>query len=131
MFALITLLIACGEKSTDTSSTDEFIPAGQFILQSSEGFQPLQGDDVYLSFLNGDTIDFSASCNSFGGPFEIVDGHLEVGELARTDMGCDQASMDQDDWLAEFFTTSPMVQEAEQGVLLSGGESSLTFVERQ
>ena len=126
----VLMVFACGGQGNDTAMDAAVsVPDGHYILEQSEGFEPIEGDTVYLSFLNGNTIGFSANCNSFEGPFEIQDGRLEVEELTRTDMGCDEDRAAQDDWLFEFFSGTPLISEAAERVTLSNSETNLVFIE--
>ena len=124
------MVFACGGQGNDTAlDVVASVPDGHYILEQSEGFDPIEGDTVYLSFLNGNTIDFSANCNSFEGPFEIQDGRLEIEELTRTDMGCDEERMAQDQWLLEFFSSSPLFSEVGEQLVLRNSDISLVFME--
>ena len=117
-------------SAPDSTTADVFISNGHFVSEESDGFEPLEGDFIVLFFLDGDRIDFSASCNSFGGHFEIQNGRLELGELSQTEMSCDEERMAQDEWLHEYFSDSPMIAESDERITLSNLETNLVFIER-
>jgi len=112
----------------------EFDPAAaldgqEFLLQSSEGFRPVDGTTVQLAFQD-DQLTLSAGCNSMFGSFEVRESRLIVDELGTTDIGCDAALQAQDEWLANFLSAQPLLTQANDRLTLKGGVAQLVFVGR-
>lgn len=138
MVLIMTLLFACGEKSTDEPSnedtavdtsveTPDFVGM-DFLLESSEGY-PTIGDSISLDFpgMDGDLVQFNfrAACNSLGGSFLFEDGVMNVQEMSMTEMGCAQDLMDQDDWFVAFWGAQPSL--SLNGDLLTVSDGTHTF----
>jgi heat shock protein HslJ len=121
-----TLLIgACGstdDPAGDTSGLDltgrTFI--GDQVTQDDEPYPLVKGSQIRLTF-DEDTIGASAGCNTLGGDASWADGTLVVDTLAGTEMGCDQALMDQDTWLADLLTSTPTLLLADDTLTLTSG----------
>ena len=67
-----------------------------------------EGDVLRVTFGNGE-IRFQATCNTMSGSAEWDDGVLRVSQVGGTEMGCPGAGHEQDEWLIDFFTSSPGV----------------------
>ena len=143
-FSLLLTLLACGDKSNDTSSDDTSsddtasvsgesysFQGMDFVLQSSEGFR-LIGDSMHLDF-DADILEmrFGAGCNSHFGEYTVSDGVFEVAGIGGTEMGCETALMDQDAWLVEFFTSSPLVEHDGDILTFTGTEATLVFADEE
>lgn len=102
----------------------------EFLLESAEGFEPVAGTTVQLSFDDG-RLGFHAGCNSHSGDFELRDGRLIVVALSSTDIGCDLERGAQDHWLATFFTSSPRVLLDGDRLTLANDEATLVFLDRE
>lgn len=66
------------------------------------------GTTIQLRF-DGDNIGASAGCNSMGGTFRIDGDTLLVTEMGMTEMGCDPARHDQDNFVAALLADSPTI----------------------
>lgn len=64
----------------------------------------VSGSQITMSF-NADSVSVDAGCNTFGGPASIADYELVVDVLASTQMTCDEALEEQDQWLTSFLGT--------------------------
>lgn len=96
--------IAIGEPAPGT-------PSGEFLSTAvSDGGEPkkLVADTlISLTFADGG-IRANAGCNTMSGDVTFKDGHIVVGDLAQTDMGCPgDGRHEQDTWLAKFLGESP------------------------
>lgn len=65
----------------------------------------VEGTTIRLSF-DGDNIGASAGCNGMGGMFRLDGDTLVVTEMGMTEMGCDPARHDQDNFVAALITAS-------------------------
>src|SRR5699024_5995752 len=72
-----------------------------YDLSEITGHTLVADSTVELVFDSG-TVSVHAGCNRMCGAFSIDDGALETPQLAATLMACDQALMDQDQWMAGF-----------------------------
>lgn len=90
----------------------------------------VEGSTLQVNFEDG-RVGFSADCNGMSADYEVVDGRLELrSEVISTMMGCEQALMDQDQWLTDFFAGEPRVTAAdEQGVVLEGEQATIELSE--
>lgn len=79
-----------------------------YLLESSEGFTPVAGTMVRISIDEAD-FGFSAGCNGHGGSYTFCDGRLCLSSFGSTAIGCDAPRQTQDEWLANFFTSTPSV----------------------
>ena len=139
-FTLLTFLFACGDKSNDTSApsdTDDTSTTADgysfegmdFVFQSGEGFR-LIGDRFSLSFTEDPReMNFSAGCNNHGGEYEVVDGVFEMAGMYATEMGCETELMEQDSFLATFFTSGPMIDHDGDTLTFTMAETTLVFVD--
>lgn len=90
---------------------DANAPTGAFVsTEVTEGAKPrqlVQGTRIGLTFTAG-RISANAGCNSMSATASFSNGHLVVGELAQTDLGCPGAGRhQQDEFLAAFLGASP------------------------
>lgn len=139
---LMTVLLAasaCGSDGEDVDSVDDTVgPAGPVKLADIDGttfatagadaldspdHTLVDGSTVSLTF-KGDELSAHAGCNHLMGTAAIVDDNLEVDALGGTEMGCDEALMEQDQWLADFLTSSPTIS------MTSGTELTLASGEQ-
>ena len=140
------LLVACqsGKDSEDTGGETgepmaELDVAGQaFLLESAEGFDPVEGEDIRLYFPEEnrytppEEIAFSvyAGCNSMDGSFALsADGTMSVSELATTDMWCGDALGEQEDWLRDFLMSTPNLSHEAPRLTFSTSAAELVFLE--
>jgi heat shock protein HslJ len=112
--------------ATAEAGLDGFV----FLLDSAEGYTPVPDTKVRLSFKD-DQLSFSAGCNSYSGPYSMCDGRLCVTELGGTEIGCPPAQQAQDEWFADFLTSSPAVAQAGATLTLTGAAATLEFLDRE
>lgn len=108
--ALVVLpLASCGsEAATSTSTPADDGPSGDYRAEKlPEPFE--EGDSLRVTFGDGE-ISFQATCNTMSGLASWEDDVLRVSQVGGTEMGCPGAGREQDEWLIEFFTSSPDVQ---------------------
>src|SRR5688500_11267084 len=81
---------------------------------------------IRLNF-SGANLGASAGCNSIGGTYRIEAGRLVFDGGGMTEMGCDQARHDQDDWLAAFLRSKPVARLNGNDLALEGGSVVVTL----
>jgi heat shock protein HslJ len=123
---LLAWLAACGGDTP----VEESLDGRTFLLESSEGFEPVAGTTVRLSFREG-SLGFSAGCNSHDGEYVVRDGILIMQNLSSTEIGCDAARHAQDMLLADFMTSMPQLRRDEDQLTLTGEEITLVFLDRE
>ena len=144
MHSILSILLACGDKSEDTVSQVEDTGSNSveapdfvgmdFLLESSDGHQVLAGyASLGFSEMDGEFVgfQFQASCNSFGGRFLLDDGVMTMEDLSMTEMGCEQSAMAEDDWFADFWMSSPSLNLDGSLLTVSQGEDTFYFRDRE
>ncbi len=124
-----------GGQSSSTrlssSGTGPFGLAGlEFLLESSEGYTPVQGTTIRLWF-EATEFGFGAGCNSHSGSYSSCGGRLCSPGLGSTEIGCAAPLQAQDEWLAAFLTASPILTHAAPRLTLGGAEATLEFLDRE
>jgi heat shock protein HslJ len=102
----------------------------QFLLQSAQGYTPVAGTTVRLSFQAAE-LGISAGCNSYSGPYSLCDGKLCLSRLGGTEIGCPPELQAQDTWLAGFLQSSPGLTQAGPTLTLAGADATLEFLDRE
>jgi len=96
--------------------------AGTFEATSVTGHELVPGSILAMSFV-GDAVSVRAGCNDIDGRFAIEAGRLTIRGLSSTEMGCEQALMDQDAWVAAFLSAEPSATLDNETLLLQGHEA--------
>lgn len=91
-----------------------------FLSRAVSGRALVAGSTVRLSFKAG-SVSAGAGCNSMSGTYAIVDGVLHAGQLASTEMGCEQGLMAQDRWLADLLDGATIALDGNSLTLAKGG----------
>lgn len=137
LLALPLLLAACGSDSgeSDTASETPSETAeapdldGQYAaLELPDPPIPAAPGPVFVT-IEGNTISFNAGCNGHSGALTWTDGTPSVGEMASTQMACDQELMDRDAALAEMISgLDGLEATADGGLLITSGGVEVPFV---
>lgn len=133
LLGIFCLATACGDSESETG--DEAFMNLDFMLESSEGFEPTDGGTVRISFREGEMSDLGfflgGGCNSVGGDFTLVDGVMTVSFLSMTEMACATDLMNQDDWFVGFLMASPGFDYSNDRVTLTGTDATLVFLDSE
>ena len=135
------LLLGCSVQHKDDSPVSPSAPQnsdiaeeilGQnYILDSAEGFEPVQDSTISVSFSGNSAEEFQFSlrtgCNGMSGDLTIKDELLIIKDADITERGCDEELHIQDDWLVSFFEANPAIELDDDQMILSDGDSSLIF----
>ena len=108
-------LAGCGDDGDDGDAAPD-LTGRSFVATTVEGHDLVSDTSITITF-EDDLIVIAGGCNSMRGGYSIADGTLQVDTLASTSMACDEALMDQDFWLGEFFESGPTVEDGETLVL--------------
>ena len=116
------LFIACQESNLEK----ETLEGKEFILQESEGFDKIEGTEIYLDFEN-EVFTFQAGCNTHSGEYTLEEQTFLSQDIGSTLMGCEEPLMNQDAWLASFLTSSPSIDYSESTLILENEDAMLIF----
>jgi heat shock protein HslJ len=100
-----------------------------FLSTKVEGHGLVPGSTIRMTF-QGNQLGIGAGCNHMGGPFSIVDGKLITGQMAMTDMACDEPLMAQDTWVAAFIGGAAVTLAGDALTLQNGGVT-MTLTDRE
>lgn len=84
--------------------------------------RPIPGTGLQLDF-DGDQVSARAGCNTKSGEGEIRNGVLRVESLAMTQMACESAVMEQEQWWAQFLTSGPQAAVRDRSLTLMSGST--------
>jgi heat shock protein HslJ len=140
LFALLALgastaLGGCGDagsRGVTPGSGDSLAGTTYVVTAVTEAGRPrdlVDGTEVRVRF-DGDRVVLTAGCNTMGGNYRLTGTRLTVHDLAMTDMGCDQARMDQDTWLAGLFA-GPVELATGDHAALTSGDTVLSLADRR
>jgi len=132
---------ACGSDDSDPAAGDpdnDTLPPAGFDLDGTEyrstaveGHELVDGTTISLSFDDG-SLSANAGCNTLFGAYSVDDGVLVVDALAQTEMGCEPALMDQDQWLAGVLAAGPAIGvDGDTLTLTTGDGTTLTMLDRE
>jgi heat shock protein HslJ len=128
---LIGSAVACtSSEDSSTDSTAAELDGRQFILQFADGYTPVSGSVIRLTF-GESTARINADCNTVTGTYQINDHKLALSDASVTEMGCDEALMDQDEWLRTFFDSDPDITLHGDTLTLESKGIVLVFVDRE
>jgi heat shock protein HslJ len=132
-FALAVAVTGCGDDN-DTAANGS-VRGRAFLSQSvteDGATRPLvDGTRIRLSFGEDGQITASAGCNTLGGAVEITAVRIDVGDLSMTEMGCDPALHEQDEWLAGFLASDPGYTLDGDRLLLRDDGTSIDLLDRR
>ena len=91
----------------------------------------VDGTRIRLVFHDDGRISASAGCNTMGARVDVEPARIVVGELSTTEMGCDPARHEQDEWLAGVLEARPAYTLEGDGLRLSAAGTVITLVDRK
>ena len=132
-FGLTMILAACSSggaaSSPPPSAANTTVEGRTFLSTAVQGGALVPGTRVSLMFTNG-SLSASGGCNSMGGSYTITGGRLSIGQMMTTEMGCDPARMQQDQWLAALLDGATVTL-AGDTLTLQKGPVTLTMQDRK
>jgi len=99
-----------------------------------EGGSPrplVEGTDIRLTFGGDGNLSARAGCNTILGTWRLDGDTLAFGGGGMTEMGCDEALHEQDQWLLGFLETGPTVQLSDDELVLTSGDTVLRLLDRE
>lgn len=122
---------ACGDDTVEepAGGSAASVEGRTWLSTGSSGFEIVEESVIRLTFDAG-TLSANAGCNSMNGGYTLDGDVLKVSAMASTQMACDEALMDQDSRLSELLTSSPTVAVDGDGMVLTSGDASITFLDR-
>jgi heat shock protein HslJ len=136
-FVVLVVLVlapaACSSDDSDDVKVQGTPPVvGTFLSTSVTGYTLAPGTRITVTFDEAGTLSANAGCNHLSGDFTVEGSTLIVGEgLAMTEMGCDQARQDQDQWLANVLTDRPTLAVNDDSVTITSPGATLTLQNRE
>jgi heat shock protein HslJ len=88
------------------------------------------GTQISLGFPEKGKITAQAGCNSLFGDVTFEQTKLAVSGMGGTDMGCDKARHDQDQWLSTFLTEAPAWALTGDELVLTGKDAEIRLIDR-
>jgi heat shock protein HslJ len=139
MLALTLLVAACGDDTGDDTASDDSggsasavtfddLVGKTFESTSVTGHDLVPDSVITLEFIDG-RISANAGCNTQNGDADVVDGTLEVGQLASTMMACEDPLMAQEQWLGAFLEDGPEVALDATTLTLTSGDVVVELAE--
>lgn len=119
-------VLGCGDDGGSSDSLDE----RTFLLESSEGFEPVEDTTVRLRFHDG-SLSLNAGCNTHSGDYDVRDGILIFQNIASTEIGCEAPLHKQDMQLVAFLMSKPKLRLDDDRLTLTGTEITLVFLDRE
>jgi heat shock protein HslJ len=94
--------------------------------------QPLvDGTRIRIAFDEEGMLAAHAGCNHFGAMYRIDGGVLGITGGSMTEMGCDPALTEQDEWLFAFLGSQPRVGLIGDELVLEEDETVITLLDRE
>ena len=105
------------------------LPEGTWVVTSAEDHELVAGVETSVTIDDGE-MRIHSGCNTMQGRVSYSDGVVSAKDLSTTLMACEQELMDQDAWLADFFTAGAEVSIEEDTMTLVRGSVILTLERR-
>ena len=100
------------------------------VTENGELRPLVEGTQLRLTF-EETRLSANAGCNTMNGGYTITAGQLLVGDLATTMMACAQPLMTQDQWLAAFLNSRPIIRVAGSDMTLAADGTIINLVDRE
>jgi heat shock protein HslJ len=130
LVALAAVLTGCGEEHVQ-GFLDPGAPAdpvgGEYVGDGPVRLFPDGSEPIRLTLRDGE-ISFTAGCNHFSGHATWDDGVLRTSAVGGTEMGCPGARQMQDNWMIDFFGSSPALELDGTDLAVRSDEARVWFV---
>ncbi|HZM81385.1 MAG TPA: META domain-containing protein [Candidatus Limnocylindrales bacterium] len=129
--AVILLLLAACANAGSTGG-DGSRPAGRTFLSTAvTGHTLVEGTQIQLEFPEEGKLNARAGCNHLFGEVTYAGDRMKVSGMGGTDMGCEKARMDQDQWLTEFLKAGPKFTLTGDELVLTGDQVTIKLLDRK
>ena len=128
------LTAGCGDDEDDAASTEgeavtsETLDGRTFVSTEVTGETLVEGSEIRMTF-DGDQLSVNAGCNELGGGYTIEDGTLTAGPFRSTQMACEDALQQQDEWLTALLEGGPTVTLADDVLTISSDTTTVVLDE--
>lgn len=132
-FALILALLvtACSDQTSGESAQGPAVTGRTFQSTEVTGRQLAEATKITLTFPEPGKIGANAGCNHLFGDVVFEGDRMVVTAMGGTDMGCDKARHDQDQWLTTFLQAKPKWSLNGDTLVLSGEGQGITLTDRK
>lgn len=129
---LVTVIAGCsllpGVGGSPAVAGREFVSISAIVDGAA---RPLvEGTQLRISFAADGMLTASAGCNTFAAIYRIDGGVLAISEGAMTEMGCEPALAEQDDWLFAFLGAQPLISVDGDELVLEDDATVITLLDR-
>lgn len=122
--------VATTTGATATSPRAEDLAGRTFAATDVQGRTLVPGSELTIEF-DAKRLHANAGCNGLAGAWSIEDGRLRTdGDLAQTQMACEEPLMRQDEWLAAFLASGPRIALDGETLTLAGDGATIRMRER-
>jgi heat shock protein HslJ len=129
-FVVLTAMFFVGCSGGGAASPSPASLDGRTFLSTRvQGHDLVPGSTVRMRFQGGQ-LGISAGCNQMSGKYAIVDGRLTTGQMAMTEMACDEPRMAQDTWVAAFVGGAAVTLAGDM-LTLKNADVTLTLTDRE
>lgn len=107
---ITTMAAACGDDGGPAIGPGSVVGRtflSESVTRDDEPRPLVEGTRIRLMLHEDGRITASAGCNTLSGSMEVERDRIVVGELSTTEMGCEPALHDQDEWLADVLVADP------------------------
>jgi heat shock protein HslJ len=137
--ALAVVAAGCGTSAgtnapvstTGTTAGTTALRGHTYLSDSVSGRALVPGTQVSLEFKDTGELTARAGCNTMFAPATLDGGTVVVGDLATTEMGCEQARADQDQWLSGVLRAKPAWRLDGSVLHITSGSTEIVLSEKQ
>ncbi len=129
--------VAAADVDAATASTHRSEPvgidelSGRTYLSTAVVGRTLAGGTIISLRFGGGQLSANAGCNTMSGAYGTGGGHLTVGVISATEIGCPSALSEQDTWLTQFLATWPSWAFDGRRLTLSSGSTTIELTDRR
>ena len=127
--AATALALAACASAASPSASPRTLDGHTYLSTAIQGAVLVPGTRVRLTFIDGN-LSATGGCNILSGTYSVDGDRLAIGQLAMTEMGCDDARQHQDEWLARFLGGVTLDLEGDT-LTLTDGTVRLTLLDKE
>lgn len=128
------LLFACDteeKKSSSDSGLEDRVFVSQSVTEDGVALDLVENTQLSLRFYESPRVVASAGCNSMDANYEVEAGTFVVSNGGTTEMGCDPALHEQDDWYFGFLGSSPSITIDGDELVLDSGTTRIEYLDQE